>query len=259
MNNSQTNITLDKLQVGYNMQALHEAFSSKVNTGEFICIIGKNGTGKSTLLRTLAGIQKPVSGQIFLNETDMGHLSLKKIARRIALVLTESLQDPYIRVFDLIALGRQVYTDWKHHLSEVDKNMIHHAISVTQTGELLNKEFYKLSDGQKQRVQLARALAQDTANIFLDEPTNHLDIQYKMDTFLLLQKMARQNQKSILLSTHEISFAMQLADRIWLFDEGNIRDIKPQDKETPQIIEKIFNTESIRFNPKTSTFDFLKK
>jgi len=259
LNKSQLNIALDKLKVGYNGEALHEAFSAQVNSGEFICIIGKNGTGKSTLLRTIAGMQKAVSGQVFLNKTDIAQLSIQKIAKNMALVLTESLQDPYIRVFDLIALGRQVYTDWKHHLSDTDKNIIHKAVRITQTEELLNKAFNKLSDGQKQRVQLARALAQDTGSILLDEPTNHLDIQHKMDTFLLLQKMAHQNQKSIILSTHEISFAMQLADRIWLFDEGAIRDIKPQDKETLQIIGKIFNTESIRFNAKTSTFDFLKK
>lgn len=259
MNTCQTNITLDKLQVGYNGQALHKAFSTQVVSGEFICIIGKNGSGKSTLLRTMSGMQKPISGQVILDETNMAHLTIKKIAKNMALVLTEHLQDPYIKVFDLIALSRQVYTDWKHHLSAMDKKIIQNAVNITQTKELIDKEFNKLSDGQKQRVQLARALAQDTGSILLDEPTNHLDIQYKMDTFLMLQNMAHQNQKSIILSTHEISFAMQLADRIWLFDEKNIRDIKPLDKETPEILQKIFNTESIRFNPKTSTFDFLKK
>lgn len=181
----------------------------EVNSGKLIAILGKNGSGKSTLIRTLAQMQEALRGKIFLHQKDITNYKRDILSREISVVLTEKLPDNLLTAYELIAMGRQAHTNWLDSLSTIDKEKIEFAIEATKTTSLLDKKFSELSDGQQQKVLIAKSLTQDTPIIFLDEPTTHLDVHHRMETFLLLKELAHKQQKSIIMATHEIGLSVQ--------------------------------------------------
>lgn len=187
-----------------------------IKKGTFIALLGKNGIGKSTLLRTLSKVQQPISGDVFINQKNIDTLIDKELATSLSLVLTERLPESQLTVFELVALGRQPYTNWIDTLSEEDIQKIHWAIALTEIEHLKNNRFYELSDGQLQRVLIARALAQDTEIIILDEPTTHLDIHHTFKVFSLLKNLVKSTKKTIIISTHKVNLALRLADEFIL-------------------------------------------
>ena len=190
-----------------------------MNAGELVCLMGPNGIGKSTLLRTLAGLQKPLQGKIS-DATE----------KNIALVLTDRIVATNMTVYDLVTYGRYPYLDWSISLSSEDKKIIEESIRQVHIQHLKEKRLYELSDGQLQMAMIARALAQQTPILLLDEPTAHLDLNNRVEIMNLLRSLSRNAGKAILVCTHELDLALQTADRIWLTTtDKKIKEGIPED------------------------------
>jgi len=231
-----------KISIGYTSKKAKNVIASSIDLslekGKLIALIGANGIGKSTLLRTITGIQKPLSGTILLNEKNIHEMDFLSLAQNLSVVLTEKLPPSNLTVWELIALGRQPYTNWIGTLTDNDIAKINEAIELTQIGHLIQKKHYEISDGQLQIVLIARALAQDTPLIILDEPTTHLDLLHKVVLFKLLKKLTQETEKCILFSTHDIDMAIQLSDEmIVMTPETTI-----QDQPCNLILKGSFNT-----------------
>jgi len=201
------------LTVGYRNGSrdltLFQDLDLQLNNGELICFMGPNGCGKSTLIRTLAGLQQPLAG-----------ILPPKNERHIAVVLTDRIQSQHMTVHELITFGRYPYMGWDLSLSDDDRKLIELSIEQVRISHLLDKKINELSDGQMQMVMITRALAQDTPVLLLDEPTAHLDLNNRLEIMNLLRNLAREKDKSILLATHEIDLALQTADGVWLATGG---------------------------------------
>ena len=226
--------------------------------GELSAIVGVNGIGKSTLLRTLGKVQTKLSGSILLGNKDLKSYSTMELASTVSVVLTESLASKNLTVLELIALGRQPYTNWIGKLSNADKSKIQEAISMVDLDELKNKKCYELSDGQLQRVMIARALSQDTSIILLDEPTSHLDLHHKVQILKLLKSIAHKTQKTILFTSHEIEMAIQLCDKILIMNIESHEFGEPCELIQNQSFERLFPKDTVKFDAKTGSFKIEK-
>lgn len=224
-------LTASNLSIGYvskkHQNIIAENLNVSIENGQLIALVGANGIGKSTLLRTLTRIQKPLTGTITLNEKNIFSYDSIELAQNLSLVLTEKLPPSNLSVFELIALGRQPYTNWLGTLSEIDLEKINAAIALTHTEHLVDKKIHEISDGQLQIVLIARALSQDTALIILDEPTTHLDLHHKVSVFKLLKKLTEETNKSVLFSTHDIDLAIQLSDEMIVMTEESVAQDQP--------------------------------
>ena len=224
-------VTTVNLSVGYKAKKTVTAIAENLNfnfrEGKLITLIGANGIGKSTLLRTLTGLQKPLSGEVFLNGKNIQAYSASDLAQNLSMVLTEKLPPSNLSVFELVALGRQPYTNWIGKLAPLDIEKVIHAIQLTEIEHLSDKKHHEISDGQLQKVLIARALAQDTPLIILDEPTTHLDLLHKVSLFKLLKKLTGETGKCILFSTHDIDLALQLSDEMVVRTKDRITQDQP--------------------------------
>lgn len=260
MKDFKKNIVLktENLSIGYQTKKQQNIIASNVNfsieKGKFIALLGKNGIGKSTLLRTLSKVQKPLEGNIEINQKNIEKYSFQELATSLSLVLTERLPQSQLTVFELIALGRQPYTNWIDNLSSKDIEKVNWAIEQTDINHLKNKCFYELSDGQLQRVLIARALAQDTEIIILDEPTAHLDIHHTFKIFSLLKTLVKTTKKTILISTHEVNLAIQLADEFILLSEKQIYNGTSESLINQNAFDELFPKELISFNKTLEQF-----
>lgn len=234
-----------------------ENLTISLRKGILVCLIGQNGTGKSSLIRTLAGLQKPLSGDIFIDDVSIKNLSELELARKMSVVLSEKIDNQTITVQELVSLGRYPHTTWLSQLSENDINSINKALFLTKTTEIATQTLSELSDGQKQRVALARALAQDTPFVLLDEPTAHLDLPSRLQLFKMLKNLISITNKTFLISTHELDLALQVADEVWLIDNHQKLHIKtPKEMAESSILEETFAVEGLFFNKKTSRWEF---
>ena len=251
-------LTASNLSIGYvskkHQNIIAENLNVSIENGQLIALVGANGIGKSTLLRTLTGIQKPLTGTVTLNEKDIFSYDSIELAQNLSLVLTEKLPPSNLSVFELIALGRQPYTNWLGTLSEIDLEKINAAIALTHTEHLVDKKIYEISDGQLQIVLIARALAQDTALIILDEPTTHLDLHHKVSVFKLLKKLTEETNKSVLFSTHDIDLAIQLSDEMIVMTEESVIQGQPCNLITKGVFNSIFKDSSITFDSEKGKF-----
>ena len=207
------------LSVGYPGQSipLFEKQNLALYAGELVCFMGPNGIGKSTLIRTLAGLQKQIEGSIYI------HTDNAELQQQIAVVLTDKITTPGMTVYELVTFGRYPYLNWNISLREDDLRIIDEAIDQVNIRNIISKKLYQLSDGQLQMVMIARALAQTTPIILLDEPTAHLDLNNRVEIMRMLRNLARNTNKAILIATHELDLALQTADYIWL--AGNQKNI----------------------------------
>jgi iron complex transport system ATP-binding protein len=197
--------------------------------GQLVCLMGPNGAGKSTLIRSLAGLQPLLRGE--LSHRDEKHL---------AVVLTDKVNSPHMTVGELVAFGRYPHLDWRVALAQSDEEIIRKVSAQVGISELLNRRLYELSDGQMQMSMIARSLVQQTPVLLLDEPTAHLDLNNRLGIMNLLRQLAREEQKAILVSTHELDLALQTADVIWLTSGGNIKQGIPEDLVLDGSFDEVF-------------------
>lgn len=252
-------MTSANLAVGYTSKKEQKTILSglnlKLNKGQLTCLLGPNGSGKSTLIRTLTSIQKPLSGTVEIDRKPLINYSQKELARKISLVLTDRSAPGNLTGYALVSLGRFPYTSWMGTLSESDKELIHQAMESTGTLGFANRHIGELSDGERQKIMIARALVQDTEMIFLDEPTAHLDLPNRIEIFHLLQELAHKSEKAILLSTHEMNMALSSADKLWLVtNDKTIQSGLPEDLVLNGELERAFTRESLEFNYETGGF-----
>ncbi len=251
-------IKTSNLSIGYASKRKVKTIASNLNIdlskGNLVCLLGKNGIGKSTLLRTLTKVQPALSGEISINNCNLKKLNNLDLSKSLSLVLTERLPESNLSVFELVALGRQPYTNWVGKLTDKDLHLINSAFEQTHTIHLMNSKYYELSDGQLQKVLIARALAQNTAIIILDEPTAHLDIHHTIETFTLLKKLAKEFNKTIIVSTHEINLALQLADVLWLMTPSQFISGETKKLIANNNLEELFESDLISFNKTLKQF-----
>ncbi|MDP2088119.1 MAG: ABC transporter ATP-binding protein [Flavobacteriaceae bacterium] len=260
MTENQKNIILEvrDLSIGYadkkKKVIVKNQLNFKANQGEFICLLGKNGVGKSTLLKTLSKVIPKLAGNILINKNEINKINSKLFSKILSVVLTERLPESNLTVFELVALGRQPHTNWVDNLSVEDLNMVNNALELTNTVHLKDKNIFELSDGQLQKVLISRALAQDTPIIIFDEPTAHLDIHHKIETFLLLKKLSKEAQKTIIISTHEIHWAIELADTIWLMTANNCYFDSPENLKNQERFQELFDSLLVTFDAQSNQF-----
>ncbi len=236
-------IKLEKLDVGYDNKTVIKDICLKVNAGEIVALIGPNGVGKSTVLKTVSGMLAPKAGKVYLAAQDIGELNNTEIAKSMAVMLTNRVNTEYITSFDVVGVGRYQYTGIMGKLSDDDVKKIDEALHSVGAWNFRNKDFTKLSDGQKQRVLLARALVQEPKIMILDEPTSFLDIGYKLEFVENLRRLAKEKNIGVLLSMHELEMAYKLADTVvCLSDEGIVEKIgTPSEVFEKTYIEKLFH------------------
>ncbi|WP_028374862.1 ABC transporter ATP-binding protein [Leeuwenhoekiella sp. MAR_2009_132] len=253
-----TNLSCENLSVGYCVKAENKTIVSEVTLdlfkGDFTAMVGINGSGKSTLLRTLAGLQKPLSGNVYLDNKTLDSYPALLKSKLLSLVLTNQQISKNLTVLELVTLGRQPYTNWLGSLSKADKTHILDAIEATELGQFKNTSCFELSDGQLQRALIARALAQDTDIILLDEPTTHLDLHHKASIFLLLKKIAHTKNKTILCTTHDIELVLSLCDKMIVLKEGKSHINTPKRLIKSGIFENLFPDDKIGFDMQSQRF-----
>ena len=216
-------IELHNLTVGYGTKAVLSDINQVLKAGQLVCLLGSNGVGKSTILRTLAGFQPPLSGEVLIDGKDLSSLSLSQRSKTVSIVLTERVEVPYMKVADLVGMGRSPYTGFFGKLTKEDKQIVGEAIEMVEISSLAERTIDTLSDGERQKAFLAKALAQQTPIILLDEPTAFLDFHAKISTLRLMQKLAHETNKIILMSTHDVEMALRLSDLLWIVQDGKIQ------------------------------------
>ena len=218
----QPTIQIDSLSTGYrnkkSVTVVAHDINATIQGGELTCLLGPNGAGKSTLLRTLSAFLPPVKGDITIMGRNLRDYTDKELAKTIGVVLTEKTDLRNMSVYDLIGLGRSPYTGFWGTLHEDDRRIVDDAIEMVGIGPLKDRMIQTLSDGERQKVMIAKALAQQTPVIFLDEPTAFLDFPSKVEIMQLLHVLSRTTGKTIFLSTHDLELALQIADTLWLMD-----------------------------------------
>jgi iron complex transport system ATP-binding protein len=252
-------LAAQNLTIGYPAARAPKLVAGPLNfalkPGELVALLGPNGAGKSTLLRTLAGLQAPLAGQLVLADKDLIALSPPERARLLSIVLTDRVEAGGLTVLELVRLGRHPHTGWLGGLSAHDEAQVQDALAATNTTVFASRRVDELSDGERQKVLLARALAQDTPIILLDEPTAHLDLPNRVALLRLLHRLARDTPKAILLSTHELDLALQAADRLALLTaEGALHLGTPEDLVLDGTFAAAFVREGLAFDAATGTF-----
>ena len=220
-------IILKRLSIGYRtkngVRMVAEGIDAAIRSGELTCLLGANGVGKSTLLRTLSAFQPKLDGEILIAGKEIEAYTDKELSQTIGVVLTEKPDIRNMTVRELVALGRSPYTGFWGTLHDEDWQVVDEAIDAVRISSLRERMVHTLSDGERQKVMIAKALAQQTPVIFLDEPTAFLDFPSKVEMMQLLRRLAREAQKTIFLSTHDFELALQVADRLWLMEESGKR------------------------------------
>ena len=246
------------LQIGYKQKnrtfCIARTPEMEIHAGDFICLLGPNGAGKSTLIRTLSGVQTPLQGTIKLNKP-YDYLNPRERALRISLVLTEMPSLGMLDAYSLVALGRHPYSGRFGTLGKEDKERIDWAFQTMDALELRNCQVSCLSDGERQKLMIARALAQDTPLMLLDEPTAFLDLPRQIELLATLRKLAHEEQMGILLSIHNLDLALRFADRIWLLkNDGTIAKGYPEELVIGGVISHTFSSRNIKWDTESGIF-----
>lgn len=208
-------ISLEELQVGYGRKTVVlKNISMTISPGEIVCLIGANGAGKSTVLKTIVGQLKKLKGNIFINKENQDDMTEENVAKAVSMVMTERIHPELMTCFDVVATGRYPYTGRLGLLTKEDVLAVNEALDLVGASQIANQEFSKISDGQRQRIMLARAICQNTGIMVLDEPTSFLDLQFKLDILKVIKQMAKDKNIAILMSIHELEFVPAIADKV---------------------------------------------
>lgn len=245
------------LSIGYKDKVLFSDLNFELKTGVLTSLLGSNGIGKSTLLKTISGLLDKKSGAVFIDDKNIDAFSIADFAKMVSVVLTHENVNKELTVYDLVKLGRQPYTNWLDKLSDADENLINNTLKECEIIDLKNRKLSQLSDGQLQRTYIARAVVQDTPFIFLDEPSTHLDLYHKVRLFKLLKKLCTVNKKCILFSTHDLDLALQLSDEIILLKDNKFYHNTTNALIDDGVFDRFFDTEDIVFDKERKQFIIL--
>lgn len=256
---NKTTVRLKDLSIGYSGKkdktVVASGMNGSIRCGELTCLLGANGVGKSTLLRTLSAFQPKLGGDILIEDRSIDEFTDKELSRVIGIVLTEKPDVMNMTVTELVCLGRSPYTGFWGTYSKHDREVVDEAIEMVGIEQLSQRMVHTLSDGERQKVMIAKALAQQTPIIYLDEPTAFLDFPSKVEMMQLLHNISRNTQKTIFLSTHDLELALQIADTIWIMDRGNgITTGTPEDLSLDGSMAKFFARKGIAFDENTGLF-----
>ncbi|MEQ9423449.1 MAG: ABC transporter ATP-binding protein [Cyclobacteriaceae bacterium] len=244
MNDLTAILEIIDLTIGYDGKEIQTIDKLTLNPGELVCLLGQNGVGKTTLIKTLSGYQSRLNGSIKVSEKDLGEYSKEAIARKISIVTTDKISAAGLTVMEVLMSGRYPYQRWLSQPKTEDFEAIEKAATLTKINYLLDKSLTQLSDGQRQKVMIARALVQNGDIMLLDEPTAHLDLTNRIEIMTLLRKICVDQQKTMLVTTHELNLALQFADKICLMDFGRkLIEGTPEDLALSGEIQKIFHGE----------------
>lgn len=244
-------IRLDSISIGYRDNILIENVSLEFEQGKLCALLGRNGSGKSTLLRTLIGQQNLLAGNIYIGDKNLKDIKNTDLAKTISFVTTERVRIQNFRSRDLVALGRYPYTNWIGRLSERDERIVQESLDMVGMLAYADKTLDSMSDGECQRIMIARALAQDTPVVLLDEPTSFLDLPNRYDLCILLKKMAYESNKCVIFSTHELDIALNVCDTIALIGNKDLYHENVNDMVKSGRIEKLFQNDMVRFDSNT--------
>ncbi|MFN2336329.1 MAG: ABC transporter ATP-binding protein [Bacteroidales bacterium] len=250
------------LAIGYltrrSINTLMQHISLQAHKGELVALIGRNGTGKSTLLRTLVGLQPALGGKILLQGKELSTIGSSLLPRMVSFTSTEPMAIHNIRVRDVIALGRFPFTNWIGTITPDDEEAVNKALEATGLTQLSGRSIDNISDGERQRTLIARSLAQDTGLLVMDEPTAFLDLPSRYSIVSLLRQLTRQRDKCVIYSTHDLDTAINEADRIWLMTGEGIAEGAPEDLILNGAVAKAFESPLLSFSSSEGTFSFIR-
>lgn len=263
MSSEQVNISVRNLSVGYKKGkqpvVVKEGINLQARSGELIALVGSNGIGKSTLLRTLTGFQKALGGEILLNDRKLTSFSIKELAKVLSFVSTEAVRVQNLRVWELLAMGRYPYTNFIGSLTEEDNSIIKRAIQQVGLSGYEDRMIDRISDGERQRAMIARTLVQDTPLIILDEPTAFLDIRNRYEIIHLLHDFVKNENKTVLFSTHDLNISTSEVDKIWLMLDDKVVEGAPEDLILAGNFDQMFHSDKVYFNSESGDFVLRKQ
>lgn len=250
----------ERLSIGYRLKGGRESLvartlSLELKRGELVCLLGPNGVGKSTLIRTLAGLDEPLSGRIDLDGQDVRSLSPRQRARMVSVVLTENVAVGMLSAYALVALGRHPHTRWTGNLLAEDRERIEWALRAVGAEDLADRQVGELSDGERQKVMIARALAQDASVLLLDEPTAFVDLPRRVELMRILSDLAHRDGIAVLLSSHDLELALRCADKLWLMGAGGAIQVgSPEGLALNGQIAAVFASDSLDWDSEQGNF-----
>ena len=246
------------LSVGYHGRALIDHVALCVQRGKIVTLIGPNGSGKSTILKTIVGQLPRVEGAVVLDGEDMQLRSRGDLAKRMAILMTARMEPELMTCRDVVSTGRYPYTGKLGILQAEDKKIVQEAIGQVNAEEFADRPFSDISDGQRQRILLARALCQQPELIVLDEPTSYLDIRYKLELLSILKRMVREKNLAVLMSLHELDLAARVSDTVVCVTDGKIDRVgTPEEIFTPAYIAELYHMEPGKYDPCFDTLEFV--
>lgn len=256
-------LQIELLQTGYDTHGhtplvIGQGISFSLAAGELVCLLGANGSGKSTLIRSIAGLQPVLAGQVLLHNRFIADYSAKELSRKLGIVLTEIIDDPYLTVFDLLSFARYSHTNWRGTISEIDLKIINDTMSLTGVNAFRDRRLSDLSDGERQRIMITRALVQESELILLDEPTSFLDVAHRLEIFQLLKRLSREG-RTFLLSTHDLNLALAEADRLLILDTNGLIEGCPEQLVLNGTIERLFVRSGMSFDLETAEFKLVRQ
>ncbi len=253
-------LIIDSLRIGYTRGKQENILLPPLNAsamkGELIAVIGKNGIGKSTLLRTLSGLQPSLGGNILYSERNIEHYSRMELAQKVGYISTETVKVSNMSVYDLVSMGRFPHTDWTGRIDTPNHEAILDAMERTGVKSLSWRLVSELSDGERQRAMISRLLAQDTDIMIMDEPTAFLDIGNKYEILHLMHSLSQKSEKTIIFSTHDLHMAISHSDKIWLILNDQLIEGSPEDLLIEGAFDHIFDSSPVQFNSEQGTFSF---
>lgn len=249
-----------KMCVGYDNRPLIKEIEIALPKGEILCLLGPNGAGKSTVLKSIAGQLKLLGGTVYLGEDALSEMKAGELARKMSVVFTERLRAELKTCRDVVATGRYPYTGWFGVLSKEDERIVDEVIALTHITDICGQEFDKLSDGQKQRVMLARAICQEPEIVILDEPTSYLDIKYKLEFLSIVQEMREKRGLTVIMSLHELELAKLVSDKILCLKGAYVeRYGTPEEIFESDFIERLFGVEESSFGGNEKLRAYMKQ
>lgn len=239
---------VENVSIGYSNKILFKDLNFEIKTGVLTSLLGSNGIGKSTLLKTISRLLQPISGSLFIDQQPINQLIQVDFSKLVSVVLTNENVNKELTVHELVKLGRQPYTNWLDQLTAEDAAFIEQTLVACEIADLAQLKLSQLSDGQLQRTFIARAVVQDTPFIFLDEPSTHLDLYHKVRLFKLLKNLCEEHNKCILFSTHDLDLALQLSHEIMLLKDEHFYHDTTENLINEGVFDRFFDTDDIVFD-----------